>query len=150
MEEIKTRDIKALFIDECDLRLGSTKKWIEKEVMPLVDYLWIVPSTLSLNDGEQRRWSTKFTLVNLEQNFRNSQQIVKATKSVAEKKHYFYKEGIAVPPGNFPGGCEPIFVDLFEDAVKEARKRTNEGILVIVTDGIDLNDYFKLLIQSLV
>ena len=36
-----------------------------------------------------------------------------------------------MPLDNFPSGCKPVFTSSFEDAVKEARKRTNEGILVI-------------------
>eukprot|EP00111_Clytia_hemisphaerica_P022505 TCONS_00066176-protein len=130
VEMIKRRDIKALFIDEYEIR-PQYKKWIRKEVMPLVDYLWIVPSTGDLSDGNYQEVSTDFLVVNLEQNFRNSQQIVKSTKSVAEEHDYDYKQGIVMPLGNSPDGCEPIFVDTFEEAVKEARKRTNEGIIVI-------------------
>ncbi|XP_066917250.1 uncharacterized protein [Clytia hemisphaerica] len=144
--KIKSRDIKALFFDECNVYLKG-QNWTE-ELASLVDYLWIVPATLSLGRRSHREWTANFTLVNLEQNFRNSRQIVEATKSFAEEKDYEYKEGIVMPPGNFPGGCEPIFVDLFEDAVKEARKRTNGGILVIVSDEIDVQDYYELLNQS--
>ena len=100
-----------------------------------------------LSNGKYQDFSTHFSLVNLEQNFRNSRQIVKATRSVAEKKNYDYKEGIVMPLGNFPGGCEPIFVDSFEYAVEEARKRTNEGIFVIVDALIDVKDYFDVLNQ---
>ena len=115
--------------------------------MSFVDYLWLVPSTKSLKNEYYLDLSIDFSFVRLEQNFRNSQQIVDATKSVAEEKDYKYKEGIVMPPGNFPGGCEPIFTKRFEDAVKEARKRTNEEILVIVPVEIDVNDYFDVLNQ---
>ena len=50
-----------------------------------------------------------------------------------------------MPTGNFPGGCEPIFVIFFEDAVKEARKRTNERILAILPNKIDVSNYFDVL-----
>ena len=66
---------------------------------------------------------------------------------MAERECYEYKEGIVMPPGNFPSGCDPIFVDLFEDAVKEARKQTNEGILVIVDYHDDLKEYCDVLDQ---
>ena len=145
VEKIKTRDIKAVFIDECNLCL-RTKNWIE-ELMPLVDYLWIVPSTENLKNKDYQEMSTNFVFVNLEQNFRNSQQIIKATQSVAEKKGYHYKEGIAMPPSNSPSGCEATFVDTFEGAVKEARKRTNEGILVVVDYRINKH-YFDVLNHS--
>ncbi|XP_066917654.1 uncharacterized protein [Clytia hemisphaerica] len=143
VEMIKKRDVKALFIDEHDV-YTQTEELLKEEVMPLVDYLWIVPSTESLSDGIYQELSTDFLVVNLEQNFRNSQQIVKSTKLVAEEKGYEYKEGIVMPLGNFPDGCEPIFVDTFEEAVKEARKRTNEGILVI-NSPFDTNSYSDVL-----
>ena len=85
--------------------------------------------------------------VNLEHNFRNSRQIVESTKSVAEQKGYEYEEGIVMQLGNFPGGCEPIFTNLFENALIEARKRTNGGILVIVDSGEIDEDYFDVLDQ---
>ena len=52
-----------------------------------------------------------------------------------------------MPPGNFPSGCEPLFVDSFEEAVKEARKRTNEGILVIDSITMDKKDFYDVLNQ---
>lgn len=143
VEKIKSRDIKALFIDECSM-WSSTKKWIVEEVIPLVDYLWIVPSTDDLKNYNHQELSAHFFFVNFEQNFRNSRNVVKTTKSVAEKKRYKYKKGIAMPLGNFPGGCEPFFAVSFEEAVKEARKRTNEEILVIVDDyrAFLINNYY--------
>uniref|UniRef100_A0A7M5UY38 Uncharacterized protein n=1 Tax=Clytia hemisphaerica TaxID=252671 RepID=A0A7M5UY38_9CNID len=76
-----------------------------------------------------------------------SREVVKATKSVAEKMNYEYKEGIVMPLENFPSGCDPLFVDSFKEAVMEARKRANEGILVIVDYHDDLKDYSGVLNQ---
>uniref|UniRef100_A0A7M5WVI5 Uncharacterized protein n=1 Tax=Clytia hemisphaerica TaxID=252671 RepID=A0A7M5WVI5_9CNID len=53
------------------------------------------------------------------------------TKSVSEEKQYNYKNGIVLPPENFPSGCTPILVDTFVDAMVEARKRTKDGILIL-------------------
>ena len=126
----------------------STKEWIKEELMPTVDYLWIVPSTIDLKDGDYQELSRNFTFIDLKQNFRNSRHVVRAAKAVADEKSYDYKEGIAMPLGRFPSGCEPQFVDSFKKATREARKRTNEGILVIIDNGDDalnVKDYFEVL-----
>ena len=101
--------------------------------MEIVDFLWIVPSTndLARKPFKSRNWEKEFTVLHLSRNFRNSREIVKTTKSVAEEQGYAYRKGIVMPPENFPTGCCPIFVDTFEEATKEARKRTKDGILVI-------------------
>uniref|UniRef100_A0A7M5X6J9 Uncharacterized protein n=1 Tax=Clytia hemisphaerica TaxID=252671 RepID=A0A7M5X6J9_9CNID len=145
-ETIKSRDIKALFIDECKMFSMDNLKW--EKLISLVDFLWIVPTTnIPSHSSSYDYFSTRFSLVNLKQNFRNTQQIVKATKSVADKRAYKYKEGIVMPLDNFPGGCEPMFVETFEEAVKEARKRTNEGILIIVDLDDNLPNYCTILNQ---
>ena len=95
--------------------------------MDIVDFLWIVPSTEDLFEEEFDEWEDHFTFLDLDQNFRNSREIVKMIREIG----YRYGEGIAMPPENFPTGLTPIFVDSFEDAMTEARKRTKEGILVI-------------------
>ena len=56
---------------------------------------------------------------------------MKTAKSYAEDNNFTYKKGIVMPPENFPTGCSPIFVEISKDAMKEARKRTKDGILVI-------------------
>ena len=117
------------------------KKLIKEEVIPLVDYVWIVPSTTSLKQKYYKELSTTFSFLDLNRNFRNSQEVVKATISVAKETGYDYTEGIAMPCRNSPGGCTPLFVNSFEDAVKEARKRTNEGILVIAEYSDDRDDF---------
>ena len=135
-----------MFIDEINTR--GIAEWIE-QMIPLVDYLWIVPSTDSLKSGLDQELSQNLFFLDLKRNFRNCQEVAKAAISVAEKKGYHYKEGIAIPLGNFPGGCAPLFVDSFESAVKEARKRTNDGILVIIDGaiGVNVDGYFHVLDQ---
>ena len=109
-------------------------------MMKIVDFLWIVPSTDVLSIGTLSvNLEDDFTFLDLAQNFRNSREVVKMTKSYAEEKDYAYKKGIVMPPENFPSGCTPIFVDSIEDAMKEARKRTKDGILVI-TDILSVID----------
>ena len=73
----------------------------------------------------------EFTFLDLAHNFRNSREIVNMTKSCADKKGYGFKKCIVMPPENFPQGCPPIFVKSLADAMKEARKRTKDGILVV-------------------
>ena len=100
--------------------------------MGIVDFLWIVPSTGCLSRYYTfEKLKDDFTFLDLSQNFRNSREIVKTTKSVAENGNYDYKKGIVMPPDNFPTGCTPIFADSLEEAMKEARKLTKDGILII-------------------
>ena len=137
MDKIKDRGIKAVFIDECDL-LCCVTSWVEKVAM-LVDYLWLAPSTDSLSKKEKQEDLNDFQVLDLSQNFRNSREIVKSAISIAKEDEYRYNQGIVMPPGNFPSGCAPIFLDSFEEAVKEARKRTKEGILVIDDETDEAN-----------
>ncbi|XP_066912963.1 uncharacterized protein [Clytia hemisphaerica] len=142
-ETIKTKKIKAVFIDEFDVA-PATKEFI-KELATFVDFLWVVPSTESLKKQNFEEWSktVPFVLVDLDQNFRNSVQIVKETNRIAGKEDYRYKEGIAMPLGNSPGGCAPIFVDSFNKAVRKARKRSEKGgILVIAEYRIEKIDVY--------
>ena len=136
LQKVNQDEIKAIFCDEFDIwrDLELLEKMVKK-----VDYLWIVPMTENLCVGKFEEWQDKFTFLDLSQNFRNSREIVKMAKSYAEKTAYFYKEGISMPPENFPTGCIPIFVDSFHGAMKEARKRTKDGILVITS--LDRDDF---------
>ncbi|XP_066912123.1 uncharacterized protein [Clytia hemisphaerica] len=146
-EKIKSRDIKALFMDEFNTWPSKIIDWIKEKVTPLVDYLWIVPSTESITKRhyEQLSTITNFSFLNLEQNFRNSKEVVQATNLQALKSKYSYREGIVMPPGNFPSGCSPLFVDSFKDAVKEIRKITDDGILVIIDFDIQPDHCFDIL-----
>ena len=139
LQQIIQDDIKAVFCDEIDMDGG--KELISK-MTKIVDFLWVVPSTNDLSYESFNEWEGKFRFLNLSQNFRNSREIVKTTKSVAEKKRYDYKQGIVMPPENFPTGCTPLLVNSIKTAITEARKRTKGGILVIFPDryyGDDLN-----------
>ena len=99
-----------------------------QKMLEIVDFLWIVPSAENLSLSI---WRNDFTFLELKQNFRNTREIVKTTISYAEEENYAYYKGIVMPPENFPAGCPPIVVNSFEDAMKEARKRTRNGILVV-------------------
>ena len=113
----------------------------------ILDFLWIVPSTIDISMFDYDEWENTFTFLDLSQNFRNAREIVKTTKSVAEEKEYGYNEGIVMPPENFPTGCTPVFVDTLEDAVVEARKRTKDGILIIVDEEYNF-DKLKLMKEN--
>ena len=104
-----------------------------KKIIEITDFLWIVPSTHELNRDmfKFEGWEESFISLDLSLNFRNSREIVKRIKSYAEEDGYPYKKGIVMPLENFPTGCPPVFVYSFKDAMKEARKRTKDGILVI-------------------
>ena len=113
-----------------------------KKMMEIVDFLWIVPLTENLTRNDFKDWEETFTFLDLSQNFRNSREVVKLIKSYAEEENYSYQKGIVMPPENFPTGCRPLFVDSFEDAIKEARKRTKDGILVITDSNLhDFNNF---------
>ncbi|XP_066925282.1 uncharacterized protein, partial [Clytia hemisphaerica] len=132
LQNLMQHDIKAVFCDEFNMH---QRDLIEK-MKEMVDFLWIVPSTKNLSDHLSDHslglWRNEFTFLDLSQNFRNAREIVKSTISSAEENDYKYKQGIVMPPENFPTGCPPIFVDTFEEAMKEERKRTKYGILVIL------------------
>eukprot|EP00111_Clytia_hemisphaerica_P010854 TCONS_00031760-protein len=142
LKKINTLGIKAVFFDECQLADLFYNEWLKKMKMASVNYIWIAPSTDSLKDRTNyNELSSKFSFVNLKHNFRNTRQIIESTKTAAKIADYSYKKGIVMSPRNFPGGCEPVFVDDFIEAVKQARKRTNEGILVILTSAQDIKKY---------
>uniref|UniRef100_A0A7M5V782 Chromosomal replication initiator protein DnaA ATPAse domain-containing protein n=1 Tax=Clytia hemisphaerica TaxID=252671 RepID=A0A7M5V782_9CNID len=134
LHKITQHGIKAVF---CDEFVFWNNNDLIKKMMEMVDFLWIVPATEALSLSDFKRWEDEFTILDLSKNFRNSREIVKSIKSFAEEKDYVYKEGIVMPPENFPTGCPPIFVDTFREAMEEARKRTKNGILVIGTFNID-------------
>ena len=138
---IEKDGIKAVFIDEFE----SQELWIKNKLAPLVDFLWIVPSTNSLIYKKYLEWSTDFSIINLSKNFRNSREVVKVAKTIAKELNYRYRKGIRMPPGNFPTGCIPVFVECFKDAMNIARKGTNEGIVVILNKIKE--DYFNILDQ---
>ena len=73
-----------------------------------------------------------FVHINLDENFRNSREIVLEAKRVADKSfnELSGRKLLTMPPLNFPRGCHPIHVDSFEDAIMEAVKLTTGGILV--------------------
>ena len=72
-----------------------------------------------------------FSSLVLSQNLRNSRAIVEKAKSDADQRDYIYKEGLQMPPANFPSGYPPTFVHTFKEAIELARKRTSRGILFI-------------------
>ncbi|XP_066932884.1 uncharacterized protein [Clytia hemisphaerica] len=127
IKQVNQDGIKALFCDEFDTKNNESMR----KIMKMVDFLWIVPSTDILYYKNFKVWKDEFSFLDLSQNFRNSRKIVEMTKFQAFINGYQYKEGIVMPPDNFPAGCEPIFVDSFGNAIKEARRRTKDGILVI-------------------
>ena len=134
-----------MFIDEFETWSTSQKLWIENKLAAVVDFLWIVPSTNSLIYKKYHKWSTNFSIINLSKNFHNSHEVVRIAKTIAEKQNYGYKKGISMPPGNFPTGCIPVFVECFKDAMNIARKGTNIGIVVILNKI--KKDYFNILDQ---
>ena len=110
-------------------------------MMEIVDFLWIVPLTETLIDESQ----DNLAVIDLSRNFRNAREIVKTTRSVADKTGYLCRQAIIMPPTNFPTGCLPSFVESFEDAMKEARKRTKNGVLIAfsIFEDIDYADYLN-------
>ena len=113
-----------------------------RKMSGIVDYLWIVPSTLDLRQNVSAR-EDDFTFIDLSKNFRNSREIVEMVKSYAEENNYDYKKGIVTPLENFPTGCKPKYVGSIEDAMKEARKQTKDGILVIFNYDFDIFNQIK-------
>ena len=78
--------------------MTTKRSELVKKMMKITDFLWIVPSTIDLNRGYFEEWAESFTILDLMQNFRNSREIVRTTKSYAEEKEYDYKKGIVMPP----------------------------------------------------
>uniref|UniRef100_A0A7M6DJL4 Uncharacterized protein n=1 Tax=Clytia hemisphaerica TaxID=252671 RepID=A0A7M6DJL4_9CNID len=134
LDDIKQHKAKAMFIDEFDLRTGDETV---NKILELCDMVWIVPSTESMYFNDNcNGFKEQFTTLNLSHNFRNCRSVVKSTKMVADETDYLFKEGIVMPPSNFPSGTAPtvMFVRSIRDAVSRSRKITMAGILVIKND----------------
>uniref|UniRef100_A0A7M5XLA0 Uncharacterized protein n=2 Tax=Clytia hemisphaerica TaxID=252671 RepID=A0A7M5XLA0_9CNID len=132
VKRIKTKNINALFIDECYI-IDEKRKEMVMKVKQHVDVIWIA----SDGYGHQRSLEgylsvyDDFMKFELDVNLRNCESIVKEALSFEEKDSSGYKEGLVLPPPNHPDGEKPYHSGSFEDAVKEMRKITNNGVLVI-------------------
>ena len=130
--EIENKGIKALLIDECDVKHLLFKDMDIERLSKLVEIIWIAPNAENLcNNYQESLLTNHFISITLSQNLRNSRAIVEVAKSNAEQRNYIYKEGLQMPPANFPSGCPPTFVNTFKEAIELARKQTSRGILLI-------------------
>ncbi|XP_066914421.1 uncharacterized protein [Clytia hemisphaerica] len=134
VKRIKTKNINALFIDECWIVDEKPKKIIT-DLKEYVDVIWIALNgyghqRILSGDGDLSVYDD-FIKFELDVNLRNCESIVKEALSFEERKSSGYKEGLVLPPPNHPDGEKPYYSVSFEDAVKEMRKITNNGVLVI-------------------
>eukprot|EP00111_Clytia_hemisphaerica_P011395 TCONS_00033386-protein len=149
--EIEENNIKAIFLDEWNVNQPSL---VEVEN---TDICWIAPNALyqeKMNRDDYKFENTfkGFQLLQLSVNLRNSKEIAREAKSLAEERLYRYTEGISEPPSNFPNGPPPAFVKSVKEAVEMIRnsdqasqgnssknKVKNRGILVITDTIADVN-----------
>eukprot|EP00111_Clytia_hemisphaerica_P005277 TCONS_00015242-protein len=131
VKEIQNDDIKALLIDECDVLRLQEDSLIDI-LLKLVEVIWVAPNAKSQYAGRDNFLRDDFLFLNLSQNLRNSRATAQMAKKHAEKSNYLYKEGVKMPPANFPSGCPPTFVHTFKEAVQLARNQSNHGILCIL------------------
>ncbi|XP_066932435.1 uncharacterized protein [Clytia hemisphaerica] len=127
---------KAIFFDEWneDIQNKLNVDWLND-----FKVCWIAPNSayraktkdLNLIKGH----FTEFKVVQLTTNLRNTKEIVKATKEIAERDLYEYGQGVADTPPHFPRGLSPVFVSTFPEAVFEAKKHNQKtGILIIANN----------------
>ena len=139
-----------MFLDEWNQNQPSLDEVVNTEIC------WIAPNALyqeKMNRLDYKLENTfkGFQSLQLSVNLRNSKEIAKEVKSLADTRLYKYSEGISVPPSNFPNGPPPLYVKSIKDAVKAIRdadqksqrgSNKKKGILII-TDSIydvDLGD----------
>jgi len=134
MNRIRTGNIKALFIDESRITNIISKEMIMK-IRQHVEVIWIASNGLGhkevLSGEADLSTYEDFMKYELDVNLRNCESIVREALRFEEGKSSSYKEGLVLPPPNHPNGKEPYHSDSFEDAIKEMRKITNDGVLVI-------------------
>ncbi|XP_066923256.1 uncharacterized protein [Clytia hemisphaerica] len=147
-KRIRTGNIKALFIDECDITDNQWKEVIMK-VKQHVDVIWIASDGFGHQDllsGDQDfSVYDDFMKFGLDVNLRNCESIVREALSYEERDNSPYKEGLVLPPPNHPNGKQPYPFSSFEDAIKEMRKVTKEGVLVISNFVFEEDDHFQTL-----
>ena len=134
MKTIRKNKIKALFIDECDILSDSWKEMI-KSIKKHVNVIWISTNgyghSLILSGEDNLSVFSDLMKFKLDVNLRNCASIVKEAFRLEERQCSDYKEGLVLPPANFPNGIKPTHFTSLEDAVTEMRKVTNDGVLVI-------------------
>ena len=122
--------INAVFLDEMDIFYGKS---IE-DLADLVDVLWISPNATNMIEQKYKVLEDDFEVLDLSLNLRNTEEIVKKSKSLSEQMHYRYENGLKMPPPNFPNGCAPNIMESLKEALNSARKSTSQGILIITDD----------------
>ena len=136
LKDIINRNVKGLFIDEFKMTHDESHDFI-KRIEKHVEYLWIVPYSVPVFPIKkilQRKYD--FHFLELSKNFRNSREIVQeAMTATTLFRTSSIKHNIAMTLENSPTGCNPIRVDTLEEGVKESRKITKKGILVIDDSG---------------
>uniref|UniRef100_A0A7M5WX24 Uncharacterized protein n=1 Tax=Clytia hemisphaerica TaxID=252671 RepID=A0A7M5WX24_9CNID len=145
---IRTGNIKALFIDECAITDNQSKEIIMK-VKQHVDVIWIASNGANhryiLSGDEHLSVYDDFMKFELDVNLRNCESIVKEAFSFEERNPSEYKEGLVLPPQNHPDGEKPYHSKSFEDVIKEMRKITKEGVLVISDTAYEKDDHLQTL-----
>uniref|UniRef100_A0A7M5XDB7 Uncharacterized protein n=3 Tax=Clytia hemisphaerica TaxID=252671 RepID=A0A7M5XDB7_9CNID len=148
MKKIQTKNINALFIDECDITGNQLKEMIMK-VKQHVKVIWIASNGSGHRHFLSGEENLLFTNVNtlsglgdlspyddfmkyeLDVNLRNCKSIVTEALRLEERESSGYKEGLVRPPQNHPDGEKPYHSKSFEDVITKMRKITNDGVLVI-------------------
>ena len=120
IETIRKKNINALFIDECFIFLDEWKEMI-KELKRPVDVIWIATNALGhhrfLSSNDDLTVYNDFIKVKLDVNLRNCESIVKEAFRCDERFDSGYKEGLVLPPKNFPNGVDPTHFNSCEDAI---------------------------------
>ena len=85
-----------------------------------------------------KRHFEKFKVIQLTSNLRNTKEIVKKSKNIAETQLYEYAQGVSETPSNFPKGNPPKHTSSFGEAIFQAKMNTDKGLL-LVADSIDFS-----------
>ncbi|XP_066933713.1 uncharacterized protein [Clytia hemisphaerica] len=130
---------KAIFFDEWneDVQQKIDVKWLDD--LPVC---WIAPNSAYRAKSKElsllKIHFKGFEIIHLTCNLRNTKEIVKKTKSIAETQLYEYAHGVSETPVNFLIGSPAVHVSSFGEAIFEERllPKPKEGLL-LVSDSVN-------------
>uniref|UniRef100_A0A7M5UUR2 Uncharacterized protein n=1 Tax=Clytia hemisphaerica TaxID=252671 RepID=A0A7M5UUR2_9CNID len=126
------RHFKAIVFDEWS---ENYEKEIDLKWLDNFPVCWIAPNS-SYRARAKVFVSIKinfkdFEVIQLRTNLRNTKEIVKKTKNIAETQLYEYAQGVSETPVNFLTGSPPIYVSSIGEAVFKASLLRKKGLLIV-------------------
>ncbi|XP_066914200.1 uncharacterized protein [Clytia hemisphaerica] len=124
---IQNYNVKALFLDEWLVTPNLSR------ISEQVEVMWIAPNALSILNAftDDAEMKSKFKSLNLSFNMRNSHEVVRSSKKLAEKMLYRYETGLVKPPVLFPTGTTPLEIQTVGELFVNVVPNKKTGILMI-------------------